>query len=386
MTLAACRHARSQDADLAAGAGETQAAQIVVASDGSSDIDESLGEGEWPDEAEVTAKIGDFIEASIRKRYQNGNARRDAHPKAHGCVLANFDVLPSGDGDDKILPELATGIFQPGAHYKAWVRFSNGDADPGRPDYLGDGRGMTVKVMGVKGEKLLASERDAQTQDFLMINHPTFFVDDPNDYFKFQIDTASSNPLVKLAGFSAIGLPGVKVAASILAKKVGNPLKIRYWSMVPYRHGNEDNKRAIKYSATPCEGVEARPFIDTTDSNYLRAAMKKSLASTDACFNFAIQPRTSDQMLVEYAVPEWPEADAPFYNVARITIPHQQFDNPAQQEFCENLSYTPWHSLPEHRPLGIVNRIRKIVYERISSLRHSMNGTARKEPEGSESF
>ncbi len=31
---------------------------------------------------------------------------------------------------------------------------------------------------------------------------------------------------------------------------------------------------------------------------------------------------------------------------------------------CEDLSFSLWHSLPEHRPLGLVNRVRKTAYRR----------------------
>ena len=66
--------------------------------------------------------------------------------------------------------------------------------------------------------------------------------------------------------------------------------------------------------------------------------------------------------------------------VAGIRIPQQNFDSVAQRTFGENLSYTPWHSLPVHRPLGGVNRARKIVYNVISTFRHEKNGVAQVEP------
>jgi hypothetical protein len=66
--------------------------------------------------------------------------------------------------------------------------------------------------------------------------------------------------------------------------------------------------------------------------------------------------------------------------VATIVIPKQNFDTPEQNTFGENLSFNPWHSLPEHRPLGSLNRMRKMVYERISRVRHEMNSVPRREP------
>ena len=47
---------------------------------------------------------------------------------------------------------------------------------------------------------------------------------------------------------------------------------------------------------------------------------------------------------------------------------------------AEQISYTPWHALPEHAPLGGVNRVRRVVYESISRLRHELNGVPRREP------
>ena len=95
---------------------------------------------------------------------------------------------------------------------------------------------------------------------------------------------------------------------------------------------------------------------------------------------FLIQPRTSNTMSVEDSMTEWKENKAPFYKVATIRIPQQVFDTPEQNKFCENLSFTPWHTLPEHKPLGAINRMRKVIYERISRVRHEMNSTQRIEP------
>ena len=68
------------------------------------------------------------------------------------------------------------------------------------------------------------------------------------------------------------------------------------------------------------------------------------------------------------------------------TSPAQGFESPDQQKFCENLSMNPWHAVPEHRPLGGINRVRQVVYAAISKLRHDLNGAPRTEPTGEEKF
>jgi hypothetical protein len=92
------------------------------------------------------------------------------------------------------------------------------------------------------------------------------------------------------------------------------------------------------------------------------------------------------RMPVEDPSVEWDERVSPFVKVATLNIPQQVFDSEAQMNYCENLSFDPWHSLPEHQPIGGVNRIRKVVYERISTLRHTANGVPRREPAGFEDF
>ena len=69
-----------------------------------------------------------------------------------------------------------------------------------------------------------------------------------------------------------------------------------------------------------------------------------------------------------------------------ITIPPQTFDTPERQAFGEGLSYTPWHALPEHRPVGQVNEVRRKVYLASSDERHRHRGAPRAEPTGAESW
>jgi hypothetical protein len=78
-------------------------------------------------------------------------------------------------------------------------------------------------------------------------------------------------------------------------------------------------------------------------------------------------------MPIEDPTVRWKESQSPYVRVADVHIPAQQFDTPARNAFCENLSFTPWHAHEDHRPLGGLNRIRKAVYEEIAAYRHAMN-------------
>ena len=334
-------------------------------------IDSGLSEQLYPNEKVIAEQIADVIEKSIRKQYAFGSARRDAHPKAHGCVRAEFQVLET-------LPKhLAKGLFIPGKKYQAWIRFSNGSPDATQADIKKDARGMAIKVLAVSGAKRL--EDEIATQDFIMINHPVFFVNDPNRYMSFMQDINSDRFFRKLHIPFALGSKGTLIALN-LRTRISNPLQTRYWSMVPYQLGIGPDRQAVKYSARSCTAA-VDPIPNHPKHDFLRDALRTSLQKGDACMEFLVQPRTSSTLLVEDAMTEWKETQAPFYQVATIRIPQQVFDTPDQNKFCENLSFTPWHTLPEHKPLGVINRMRKVIYDRISQVRHEMNSTQRQEPQ-----
>ena len=331
------------------------------------------------DESTAIKSILGTIERTLSEEYTMGirAAWRDAHAKAHGCVKADFSVKAD------IPAELRIGVFAATRTFTAWIRFSNGSGKP-EDDRIRDGRGMAIKLTGVAGPKLLADEAEAKTQDFVMINSPAFFIRDAGDYVSFM--DASKYHLS--FAFFMTHWHELRVAREIVSEKVGEIFEQRYFSMTPYLLG----QRYIKFSARPIDCGSGAALVPSVaqppgDPNYLRDRMIAWMSSKDACFTFAVQPQTDPAtMPVEDPTVVWQESKAPFIEVATIRIPKQRFDSEAQQTFCENLSYTPWHALADHRPVGGINRIRKVVYERISVLRHKLNKTPRVEPTGNESF
>lgn len=80
-------------------------------------------------------------------------------------------------------------------------------------------------------------------------------------------------------------------------------------------------------------------------------------------------------------------AGTPFalVQMARLAIARQMLTD-AQMRFATNLSFNPWHCLPEHRPLGNQNRAGRRLYEELSRFRQQMNGWPHVEPAGEEVF
>lgn len=341
--------------------------------------DAFLGEALQDGEEAAAKKIPTLIEQQIRKRFEGQRVLRDAHPKSHGCVNAEFAADPDID------PRLAFGVFSKGARYRAIVRYSNASGDPTIPDIKGDGRGMAVKLLKVPGKKLLDVESEATTQDFIMINHPVFFIADPEDYVSIIEKVGSSNVFAKLSILTTLGFKNTGIANAIREKQISSPIQTAYFSMVPYQAGTGDKRVAVRYKAEPCKENGADPIPEETDdAHYLRHRLKRFFETKDACFQLFAQIRTDESMSVEDSRDEWP---SPWLKVASLTMKGKEqaiAENPGFEDKrnvgCDTLSFNPWHSLPEHRPLGAMNRMRKVIYEHISRVRHALNKETRKEP------
>lgn len=336
--------------------------------------DAALGERIGPTEIEDAQSLSDTLQNQIRKEYIRGLARRDAHPKAHGCVKAEFSVrtdLPAS---------LTAGLFSPGATYDAVIRFSNGSPNAAGDDHNGDTRGMATKLYGVAGKKFFDDPGAPDAHDFIQISSPYFFVNDSHGYTDFfqRVNSGKTSKLFKIPFI--LGWKGTVNAAKMLSQKITNPLDVTYYSVTPYQLGTGDGRQAVKYSAKPC--TDPAKGEAGEGPNFLRHAMQDRLNTTSACFDFQIQVRPDSSFSVEDVITEWDQDKAPFVPVARITIPKQQFDTPEQNAACEALTYNPWHAIEAHKPLGTINRMRRVVYEAISELRYDMNGTTAAEIRG----
>lgn len=323
-----------------------------------------------PDEGRYTDRLTAMLLAKVQRDYPVGVTRRDAHAKHHGCVRAEFVV-------ESDLPlELRVGLFKEGRTFPALIRFSNQDGVP-RPDADKDIRGMAIKVLGVDGEKLLDDEKDARTQDFILISHHVFVTKDVAEFH--DLIAATVKGFWSMAWYFVNPFNShFRVLRNLWASlsRYANPLEVRYWSTTPYLLGNAVVKYSARPVALPLDAIPANPSPD-----YLRDAMKQTLARSGVWFDFLVQLRTDPaRMPLEDPGVAWSETLSPFRKVASIHILSQTFDTPEQMAFAENLSFTPWHSLPEHRPLGGINRARKVAYKAISEFRHRRNGVLREEP------
>jgi hypothetical protein len=237
-----------------------------------------------------------------------------------------------------------------------------------------------VKVIGVPGTKLVGDEK--HTQDFLGISAPTFTTPDVRENLQLQREVWNRTPLLYFIR------PGSShwcdlVMQGLYAKTAASPLQVTYYSCVPYLLGAG---QAMQFSFAvrpfPFRRVPFRPGPD-----YLRDALIGTLAEREVVFDMLVQVQTDPyRMPIEHAGVIWPVRLAPPVRVAVLRLPQQQCGSPAQRAFADNLSFNPWHALPEHRPLGNQNRARLAIYTTLSRVRQQMNNAPHLEPTGHEEF
>jgi hypothetical protein len=335
--------------------------------------EERVGPGE---EAHLDDIIATF-HAQLDRLWNPGHYERGGNTKTHGIVRGELTVR-----DD--LPEtMRRGIFAEPTTYRAWVRFSGpGPYATSDIDDVGF-MSMAIKLMGVPGPKLLDDERF--TQDLLGVSTPTFVTP----------DTAANARLQHWSLKNAQGLYFLNPRDSHLldllmqllwTKTQSSPLEGDYFSCVPYLLGE---RQAMQYSfrsrlatRTPVPRLPLRP-----PDNYLRDAMVATLRSRDVEFDILLQLQTDPFLMpIENNAVLWPTARSPRVPAAVLRIPRQTFDSPEQLAFARVLTYNPWHSVPEHRPLGNQGRARLRMYTDLSQFRMRLNGVEHYEPTGDEVF
>lgn len=330
-----------------------------------------------PGEEEFVDSIIASFNQQMRALWKPGGFERGGNTKTQGIVRAEFIV------HDGLPPALRHGIYAEPRSYPAWVRFS-GPGPYVTPDIDDVGfMSISVKLMDVPGPKLMDEEQF--TQDMFGVSPPTFVTPDVRANAQLQLESLKN---AQIFYFLNLQRPHVldMIMQGLWIKTQSSPVEAPYFSCVPYLLGEG---QAMQYSfwpktskRTPIPRLPLRPPDD-----YLRAAMVASLNAGDIELDVRLQLQTDPhRMPIENAAVLWPERLSPRLSAATLRIPRQSFDSPAQMEFSKRLSYNPWHSIAEHRPLGNQSRARKRIYLELSMLRHQMNAVPHFEPRGDEVF
>jgi len=340
-----------------------------------------------PDEGETQAGLVETFKSIVETTNKDyGHAFRGVHAKSHAILEGRLTVYPN-------LPaELAQGLFATGADYPVLIRISTTPGDP-LPDTVSVPRGMAIKVIGVEGERLPGSEANV-TQDFVLANGPAFQAPTPKAFLKnlkllaATTDKAEFGKRVISAIFhtteqalEAVGGESVKLK-SMGGYPHTHPLGERYFSQAPIRYGDYMAKIGVVPLSANFKALEGKMIDVDGREDALREEVARVLTEEGGKFEIRVQLcRDLEKNPIEDASVPWPENDNPYVAVATIDIePQSTWTYERSQVVDDKTSFSPWHGIEAHRPLGAVMRARKSAYAETSKLRGELNGCPMQEP------
>lgn len=309
-----------------------------------------------PREAAHVAEMIAILRRKMERDYDKGGTLRDAHPKTLGLVRASFEI------ETDLPAALRVGLFAAPRSYDCWVRFSSSSGKV-QSDATPDARGVAIKLMAPRGKDVPAGAELGQ--DFVLLSAPAMPLGTVAMFRDAVYYTIESSPLLLAAKFAVTGNARALLGLLMLRINPDSPLDIRYWSTTPYLFGAD---RAVKYSLLPTSRRK-RGKVDKSGEDYLGEAMQAHLDQHEASFDFCVQLHQTG-MAIEDAAQEWDERKSPFLKVATLRIPAQRFRTGRRDGQAEALAFSPGHALPEHAPLGGLNRARIKIYSALSKFRH----------------
>lgn len=292
------------------------------------------------------------------RRADGGRITRAFHAKAPLAVenarLRFHNDLPA---------DLCVGFARPGAEYPATVRLSNASGirqGDGAPDL----RGAAVRVR--------VSEQESH--DLLATSYPVSHARDAREFVAFAKAMAGArSPLHKAFGLFvklplAVGLGTAnrmrRTVRAATRRAVTSLAGETYWSRGAIVWGEAG---PVRYLLRPAPGSPPALPPDRTDPDFLHREIAQRLAKADVVFDLCVQRFVDERRTpVEDSSVGWKEGITPVVPVARLTIPGQDVDAAgarAAARRVEELSFNPWYTTDEFRPLGNINRARKTAYQ-----------------------
>jgi hypothetical protein len=306
------------------------------------------------------------VQLKAKKAAKAFAVTRTFHAKAgagvHDAELAFLKDLPA---------EYRVGFAKPGAAYPAIVRLSNAANSP-EPDFKKDLRGIAVRVLAERPHDLLAT------------SFPVSHARNAHQFVAFAQATAGG------AISRVFGLLGLvfKFGPFEVARMVGNVSKARrvsksyaletYWSRGAITWGQG---RAVRYLFRPLDPA-AGPGAAPSDPDGLAHDLAQRLAMGDVRFELCVQRFVDAQRTpIEDTAVEWLESVSQPVPVAVLTLPQRTSglaEARVQAREIEQLSFNPWNTGEDFRPLGNLNRARRAAYD--ASAAHRLAYRWREDP------
>jgi hypothetical protein len=315
---------------------------------------------------------------------KHGHAFHGTHAKLTGLLTGRFEVLSD------LPPELAQGMFAFPKTYDAVVRLAPGAPEP-LTDQASGQRGLSIKVMGVEGERLPGFDETA-SQDWVLGLDPAFTAATARDFLDTFRFTGAQSPRLPEPAIVALSRAARGVEASLetvgaqapnlkfFGRPPAHPFAERFYTQAAVRYGAYVAKLAAMPSAATLAAVaDAGPPGSARDA--FREAACTFVASRPVVYDIKVQLCTDrEAMPIEDASVAWSETDSPYRTVARLTLPPQIAWTEARAAYDDRLAYNPGHALRMHQPLGSIMRARMRAYRATQRFRLDANGLAAAEP------
>jgi hypothetical protein len=321
-----------------------------------------------------------------------GHAYRGVHAKSHGILRGELHVAAN-------LPAvLAQGLFARCRAYPVVLRLSTVPGDI-LDDAVSTPRGLALKIIGVEGSRLPSSENDV-TQDFVLVNGPAFGTPTAKAFAKnLKLVAATTDKAPQLKKVLSAVLRGAEKVSEALGHEsptllsLGghpetHPLGDTYYSQAPLLYGDYMVKVALVPVSPQLVALTKAPVDLKGKPNGLRDALLKFFGTQGADWELRVQLCTDlKAMPIEDASKVWPEELSPYVTVGRVRVdPQTAWSEERSAAVDDGMSFSPWHGLAAHRPLGSIMRVRKVVYETAARFRAERDRVSIAEPHNLDNF
>jgi hypothetical protein len=313
------------------------------------------------------------------------HAYRPVHAKSHGVLVGTLNV------HSDLAEPLAQGLFASPASFPVVLRFSTNPGDL-LADSVSSPRGLAIKILNVPGE-MVASHAGKTTQDVVCINAKAFgapnaagfleqikLLDKTLEYpesLKQAVSTVArtTNTILRAIGIHSGSLDN-------LGHPYTHILGETFSTIAPIRYGGYVAKLAIAPSSDNLKKLTGKHIDAGHGFNALEESIREFFKSRTATWEIQSQLALDDGTTpIEDASKQWPEDKSPYRAVATLTVPPQESYSNARQIFVdEQLSFSPWHALAAHQPLGGIMRSRLRAYEEAQQFRAKRNLRPNVEP------
>jgi hypothetical protein len=320
------------------------------------------------DEAETGRDLVETLRDIAETTFKDGGHKlRAVHAKSHGLIEAELIIA-----DD--LPEvLAQGLFAKPGRHPAILRISTTPGDV-LDDAVSTPRGLAVKILDVEGQRL--PDAPDPVQDFVLVNGKAFQTPTAKPFSQnlklLAATTDKAEGLKKLlsaalrgaeAGLEALGGKSATLA-SLGGHPATHPLGETFWSQAPILYGPYIAKISVAPISPELVALTGQ-HVDLAHADALREAVIAHFAQHggewEVRVQLALNPHDTP---IEDSSVVWPEDKTPFVPVARLIAGRQEgWSSALSAKVDDGLSFSPWHALAAHRPLGSIMRVRKAAYE-----------------------